>query len=390
MHILALAAIALTSSITCHGAESGAIMVDGILDDWDDVQGEELSGSDIVRGRQNIRGRYDLKVEVKCVYNRTEGMFLLVKVTDSTLIRDRRPGRRDDRVAITLGQGRHGKKMVFYPPTARKKARWKVPRKVKAKVVRLRLGYAVELGIPWGVGKIFASLPKYPVGVAVYDTDSHLHMKPETVVAIDGQTPPRTGWLIPEGANQLYEGAITKLGIQEVRMDRLGNFVPGKAPERMVWGDNYLLVMGGDLGMNFLYVTMAQSPEDVKKVRVMDLDGDGLLEVFTRVRLSGGMLEAVVVWKPALRGIRRMFAHLTEFHKGPHFIVNSYKLKAVGHGRHKHYKIIFRFDKASSSITRKNWKGQPPDETTVNFLMPWDARKEVFVFSNGSYYGGRQ
>ncbi|MBN2724422.1 MAG: hypothetical protein JXR95_10160 [Deltaproteobacteria bacterium] len=375
--------------LVCPESSPKAVRIDGILDEWDEMTPFSLDKrNDVVRGGDKISSASDLGVSIRCTTAKGEGIYFLVEVNDSRIIRSKRPSKNDDHIEISFMKSSN--RVYFYPPSDKSKGLYKnLPKGSKAKVVKRENGYAVEFGIVWGKYGITEGLPHIPFSIAIYDTDSSVSGKPETVMALDKMEKFKMTKLEFGAARAMYNNLLDRLNVSEsdMKLKKLGNFVWGKALEQAFWVDRYLVVMGGDIGGNFVYTGLGAAASNVVMFKIIDVDGDKIDEFVTENTFGNGTSQwkMMAVWKASSRGIRKIFAHLIEFKSGPHIIQNSYKLVKNG----KRYKAVFKFVKTSKSITQKNWKGSTPDKETIDFLFPWTKKKETFKFSGGSYSGGR-
>ncbi|MBU1241317.1 hypothetical protein KKF84_14045 [Myxococcota bacterium] len=374
--------------LVCPESQKRAIRVEGILNEWDQLTPLNLGTGDVIKGKQNMRGKTDLGVALRCSYVKDEGLYFLIEVIDSRIIRDKRPSTKNDHFTLTINNKRN--KITVFPPTDSLKGVVKgLPKKARGKVVKQEFGYALELGIPWGQFGLQYGAPLLPINLSVYDTDSAVAGMPETIMTLDGIKTSAMTRLEFGGAKLLMDSFLDKVAISssDVKMDVIGNFLAGKLSERAVYADRFLAIIGGDVGASFFYTPLAFDAKNVLSFKIMDLDGDGVSEFVTVFKYSSGETTWTVmsIYHVNSKGIQRLFAHMLEFESGTHFIKNKYQFRKKG----KKYQAIFTFSGASKSITKKSWKGVTPDKAVVDYLYPWSTKKEVFYFSSGTYSGGR-
>ncbi len=371
--------------LACPLVEPKTIRVDGIINEWGELTPLTLSASDIVSGADKRNNDKDLSVDIRCAYADGEGIYLLVEVTDSRIIVGGKNSDNDDHVVISLGDP--SQKLVVIPPDENRKAMASgLPRNAMARAVRQEMGYAIEMGVPWGAWNLSPDLIEVPISVTVYDADSAVAGKPETVVALDKMDYPRTTRFEFASIRALQDQIFDKLGIGEadIKFSKIGNYAAGKKLERAIWAGKHVIIIGGDAGVSFFYMQLAEETENVLKCQDMDIDGDGVMDFFTELKVVDRPNEwkMVAVWSHRPRGIERIFAHMLEFSSGEHFLVNTYRLTE----KNKRTTIEFSFVKASPSITQKSWKGTPPDPDMNPFIMPWDKpAKRSFTFAFGKY-----
>lgn len=371
--------------LACPMVEPKTIRIDGIINEWNEVTPLTLSTSDIVLGADKRNNDKDLSVDIRCVYAEGEGVYLLVEVTDSRIIVGGKNQDHNDHVIISLGDPTQ--KLTVIPPDESRKAMASgLPKNAMARAVRQELGYAIELGIPWGTWNLSPDLIEVPISVTIYDTDSSVVGKPETVIALDKLDYPRTSRFEFASIRALQDQIFDKLGLSEadIKSSKIGNYAAGKKMERAIWAGKYIIVIGGDAGISFFYMQLAEDTENVLKCQEMDVDGDGVMDFFTELKVVDHPNEwkMVAIWSHRPRGIERIFAHMLEFSSGEHFLYNVYKLTE----KNKKTVIEFSFVKASASITPKNWKGTPTDPDMQPLIMPWDKpAKRTYTFAFGKY-----
>ena len=288
--------------LSCDLAEQGTVQVDGLLDDWRDVQGRP-AGS----------GKRDLSFEVRCNYD-DSNLYLVVLVQDEQLVRTRAQLVGEDHVEIGLPVGDKVERLAIYPEEGDVKQRllWSGKRTslkgVKAVESRQPEGWSVEVGIP------LASLPEWTpgaplvhVGVAVADSDAKGAARPERFLAM---APLDQG----AGALDVIHFATGKaslqalladlhLGPEDIKYDLTGRVVAGNKGRVLVVGKNLAVV-----GEEYAYVGLpVRSTADIKEVRVVEA-GEGREAILVRYveRGGGGMREVLAIYSMGGEGLRRM------------------------------------------------------------------------------------
>ncbi len=371
--------------LSCPESETKSIKVDGILSEWSAISTLSLSKSDIVSGAEKRNNDKDLSVDVRSTYIAGEGVYFLIEVSDSRIIVGNKNGNDDDRVVFSVGDPK--KKITFTPPNDTRKAVIEgLPKNAMARVVKQEYGYAIELGIPWGTWELQPDMIEVPLSITVYDSDSAAAPKTETIMALDKADFPRTTLFEFAAIANLQQQVFEKLSVSDtdVKFKEIGNYAAGKKLERAMWVGRYIVLLGGDVGISFFFIQLTEDADNILKCQAMDLDGDGVKDFFTELKVPDGDNEwkMVAVWSHQPRGIARIFAHMWEFASKEHFLVNAYKLIE----KSKKYTIEISFVKASPSITQKNWKGNPPDAEINPFILPWDKpAKRSFSFAYGKY-----
>ena len=371
--------------LDCPESETKTIRVDGILNEWNALAILNLNKNDIVSGADKRNNDKDLAVALRSTYAAGEGVFFLIEVTDSRIIVSNKNPDNNDHVVFSVGDPK--KKIKFIPPyESRKAVITGLPSGAQARVVKQELGYAIELGLPWGTWDLQPDLIQVPISITVYDADSSVAGKPETVMALDKADFPRHTLFEFAAIRNLQQEVFDKLGVSDVdvKFSNIGNYAAGKKVERALWVGRHLVLLGGDVGITFFFMQLTDDENNIVKCQPMDMDGDGVLDFFTELKIVDGdnQWKMISVWTHQPRGIARIFAHMLEFTMKEHHVINTYKIVEKGKKRN----IDMNFVKASSSITQKNWKGNPPDPEIIPFIMPWDKPdKRSYSFSYGKY-----
>jgi hypothetical protein len=369
--------------LICPQSERRSIIVNGIISEWDQLNGLKLSDADIIMGKRS--GKTDLQVEIKCSYVKKEGLYFLIEVTDSRINRSRRPTKDGDHFILSLIKKKN--KIVVYPPSYSYKGKITgVPKGAKAKVVKLKLGYALEIGFPWKSFGIIPDVPMVPINLSVYDRDSSVAKTHETIMSLDKVKYPKMTSFEYYNVHQMYTSVMEKLNLDDsdVKQSKVANFLSGKRLERAIFAGKYLAVIGGDIGNSFFYTALGNSGNDIKNFKILNINGSKTLEFlsYSEISTDSFSYKVLYIWALNKMGIKKIFGHFVEFKSGDHFLKNSYKLKKKG----KRYCLYFKYLKASKSITKKNWKGLPKGKVTKEFIFPWSKKKkQIFCFKGAGF-----
>ncbi|HEX2568231.1 MAG TPA: sugar-binding protein [Polyangia bacterium] len=289
--------------LACDLAEQGTVQVDGLLDDWRDVQGRPVGS-----------GRRDLSFEVRCNYD-DNNLYLMVLVQDDRLVRTRAQLAGEDHVEIGLPVGDKVERLAIYPEEGDVKQRlvWsnkRAPLKgVKAAESRQPDGWSVEVGLP------LASLPEWTpgaplvhVGVAVADSDAKGAARPERFLAMapldkGAEALDVIHFATGKASLEALLGEL-RLGPGDIKYDLAGRVIAGNKGRVLVVGKNLAVV-----GDEYAYVGLpVRSPADIKEMRVADLAGEGREAIVVRYveRGGGGMREVLAIYSMGGEGLRRM------------------------------------------------------------------------------------
>ncbi len=361
--LAATATPARAADLPCGPAEKGTINLDGLTDDWGEVDGIDAGGKDP-----------NLSFTIKCnVEERT--LMLLVDVRDSYFVRTKAAKPGEDHIELTLG----GHRLTVFPGDARAiptLARWgsKPAKDIKAVSALQQAGWAVELAIP------MTAIPGYKVGMPlqykaeVADCDSKAALKTERTVVTAGNI------VFAEGDSAL-EGFLKdrKLERRDIWLDK-GVSLGGKSGGRVVAAGRYLAFITD--GYVFIELPVKQRA-DVKDARVVDLAGDGRQAIVMRYveRGGGGTRDVLAAWRVIGDSeIRRVFA--AEVAKqSPAGRVDD-KVAFVKRGRATDIVV----DAGSApGLSAATWRDTPADDM-IPVMLPWaDDRHARYQFQGDEY-----
>lgn len=376
------------NEIECGLTEVGLINVDGLLDDWKGVK--EVSNSN---GAANDAG-----FTIRCNYDE-EALYLAVDVVDERLIRNKKPGAGDDRLALGFGD----QILEVYPADTDKniKATVKWANGGSTKWLTLvdsltKRGWSIELGMPFGrVPGGGDKVVRIPFQLELYDADKAVDGKHESLV-----TTGEAALVLQEAAGLVEQFlADNKLGKKDVTLDVSVNLDTEQGKERIVAAGKYIAVFAREYSYIALPVSKAK---DVLEVKVVDLGGEGKSSVLGRYveRGGGGSREILAVWNLGTDGVfSRTFAHELGKQLGENKITSKWELaqRTVVKGKGKKKKIVKTkgYDlviKPGEAIgfTQENWL-ETPAEDMLPILLPWSGvKQEVWRFNGDEYSGGAE
>jgi hypothetical protein len=353
---LLLPATALAEVLMCGPAEPGTIQLDGLTDDWLDVQGVEA-------GAQSP----DLSFTVKC---NTEGnrLYFLIDVRDSYMVRTRQGHPGEDHVELTLGP----KHLILYPGNARD-----IPTKVnlpsvKATSALQEKGWAIELMVPLPALGQRGATP-IPFKLTVDDCDSKASLKTEKTLSAAGTVTFAEG---DATLDAFLNDRSLKRG--DIWVDKPLN-TGKRTGARLVVAGKLMAVL--DDGYVYLELPV-QSRADIKDVKVVDLAGDGREAVLVRYleRGNGGMRELLVAYRPGQGEIQRIFSAEVAKSVGSGGRVED-KVALVKRGRATDIVI----EPGPSSVARAAWR-ETPAEDAIPIMLPWEGDKRARYQFTGDEY----
>jgi hypothetical protein len=366
---LLVAASASAADLPCGPAEKGTVQLDGLVDDWNEVDGLDAGGKDA-----------NASFTIKCNVEDGKTLLLVVDVRDNYMVRTRPGHPGEDHLSLSF----NGHPLLVYPGNARDiptVARWgSKPAKLKAVSALQERGWAVELAIP------LATIPGYRAGMPIAfdgqfaDSDSKVQLKTERTVGVSGNLVFNDAG---GGGGQLDAFLNDrKLGHGDVWFDQNAH-LGGKTGARVVLAGRYI----GFITDGYVFTELpVKARADVKDARLLDLAGDGRQAVVVRYaeRGDGYGHEVLAVYR--LLGdsdIRRVFA--AEVGKSIDKGRVENKVAFIKRGRANDIVIdATRAEGASAA----SWPEPPPGDI-IPVLLPWattpDGRHARYQFSGDEY-----
>lgn len=384
------------AEVSCLLADKDVIVVDGLLDDWSDVQGARYKGADAG----------DASLLVRCNHD-SEALYISVLATDDRLIRNRKPGKGDDRIVITLGKAKLG----IYPADSAHG----IPRSVSwsgsggARVVVAaeslqKRGWSIEVGVPLGrVPGWSRGVPALPFTIDFHDADLLVEQRVQEVVTSGGDR------LSFQEGSAMFKWFLdeNKLRPEDVTIDVMADMDGAPGLERVVAAGRIV----GVLAEEYSYLTLpVQTKKDVLAVKVVDLGGEGRSSIVAHYLERGdiGAREVLVVFTLGTDGtFSRTFAHEVAKRLGKNRITNTWSLvprsevdaptrgkgkgkpkgkRGKGKGKGGGMAIVIRGGE-HVGFPQDTWHESPADDMQP-ILLPWDERKrEVWTFSGGEAFG---
>ncbi|MDB4970496.1 MAG: hypothetical protein JWN44_6185 [Myxococcales bacterium] len=351
------------ADLPCGPADKGTVSLDGLTDDWGEVEGLDTGGKDP-----------NLSFTLKCNVEERTLMFL-VDVRDNYFVRSRQAHPGEDHFTLTLG----GHVLTVFPGDARAiptlVREGKKPAKgIKAVSALQEHGWAVELAVPFSaVPGWKAGMPlSYRVGVA--DCDSKAAFTTDKTLDAGGSL------VFAEGDSAL-EGFLKDRGLKrgDIWFDK-GVSLGGKSGGRVVLaGRNLAFITDG-----FVFVELPfKARADAKEARLADLAGDGRHALIVRYveRGNGGSREVLAAYRIAGESeIRRVFA--AEVAKqAPQGRIDD-KVSYLKRGRATD--ILIEAGSAPG-LSAETWKEAPADDM-IPLMLPWaDDRHARYQFSGDEY-----
>lgn len=355
--LLGISGAATAAGLPCGPAEKGTIELDGLTDDWKEVDGLDGGGRDA-----------NLSFTLKCNVV-DDVLHLLVDVRDNYFVRtpQARPG--EDHLELVLG----GRRFVIFPGDARA-IPTKAPKGIRAESALQTAGWALELAIPLRQVPGFRSgTPQIPFRAEVRDCDSKAALKTERRASL-------------EGAIAFAEGDAALTAFLKDR-----GLMPGdvwwdkplalgrRAGARALLAGRYLAVISD----GYVYMELPfKDRKDLREARVVDLAGDGREALVLRYveRGAGGAREVLAAYRADAEQIRRSFAAETGKQIGANKIAN--KVSFVRRG--KATDIVVEAGSATG-FTQDSYREAPADDM-IPVMLPWsDDRRARYQFRGDEY-----
>jgi hypothetical protein len=361
--LLSMATPAVATELPCGPVEAGVISLDGLTDDWAEVQGVEAGGGD-----------RNLSFTVKCNLG-PRSLYLLVDVRDDYFARTKqtRPG--EDHVELSFG----GRKLLVYPGDAariRDRVTWgkKPARGVKSFGALQSHGWAVELELPLGEVGIRQGTPRISFDAKVADCDSKVRLKTDRVAQIGGA-------ITFAEAESALDAFLTQqhLPKSSIWFDKMMHTGAGQSVRVLLAGKFLVLVSDG-----YSYQELPfRERGDLRDSRIVDLAGDGRDALVLRYRERGdsGTRELLAAYRPdGVDKVSRIFAHEVAKFAGAARVEDKVSFVRRGHATD----LVVEAG-AANGFTQASWR-ETPARDAIPILLPWgDDRKARYQFSGDEY-----
>ncbi len=356
-------ALAHAADLPCGPVEKGTIRVDGLTEDWNDVEGLDGGGRDA-----------NLSFTVKCNVD-DRALYLLIDVRDNYFVRTKaaRPG--EDHLVLTFA----GHKLSVYPgdnAALQNKATWgtKPARGIALASALQPRGWAVELALPLGaIPGFHAGQPSLPFGIEAFDCDSKTALKTERSVELSGRI------AFAEGESALDEFLKDRnLKRGDIFWER--PIVLGRsAGAQVVLAGRWMALISDGY---FFHELPVRDRHDLKDSRVVDLAGDGRQALVLRYieRGGGGAREVLAAYRFGEAQVTRVFAAEVLKSAGPSKIED--RVTFVKRGRATDIVV-----EAQPAVgwSQETYKESPADDV-IPVLLPWaDERRARYQFHGDEY-----
>lgn len=372
-------------SQSCELVGPDVIVVDGLIDDWRGLRGQDLGGKD-----------QDTSFTIRCAYD-DQRLHMAVDVRDEYLFRSKQAQpSRDDNLVIELAVSGSADSLRVYPGSDKVSPRrqWNgkaVPAWLQVEDTQQRRGWSVEVSIP------LARLRGYGKGAPgvkarIEHRDADFAGKTESRLAFDGS-------LELAATKDLYRSFLktTGLAAKDIKLDRTANIDDTPGPERVIVGGKIL----GVLSTEFAYMELpVRSPRDVLRVALADLRGDGTMSVMTELRQhgNGGSRDIVVVWQVVGNGqFEEVLAVEVRKALGDKVLVNRWSLVPRGKFRKvsrnprskKGHDLLIEVGERDVTGWDEDSYNEVPASDVRPILTPWSEQTSaVYYFEGNAALGG--
>jgi hypothetical protein len=348
--LLFLSLPAFAVELPCSKAEKGAMQVDGLIDEWADVQGVDAEG-----------GSPNFAFSVRCSLEHNT-LFLLVTVQDNYLVRTAAHKPSEDHIELRLGAHHFS----IYPGDG-KNAQFVTPGGLRVQTPLEEQGWAVELSAPFSLLGLSKSSALLKFDVKGVDCDSKASLKAERTLHVSGDLTIGESGSAVEAF--LQSQSLHKQDIFAQRSLRLGK----EAARALIVRGNLVLVEEE----RFVFVGFpVMEAKDLKDARVMDVVGDGQQALVVRYeeRGGGGSREVLAIYRfpSAEEAPVRYFAAEVAKQSGKFRLQSKYTFVPRGRAR----------DLVLTAGKIKSHEGfeEAPANDMVPILLPSDKSKARYRF----------
>jgi hypothetical protein len=359
--LLLVAGAARAADLPCGPAEKGAVSVDGLGDDWSDVEGLDAGGRDA-----------NASFTVKCNVD-ASSLYLFVDVRDNYFVRTdkARPG--EDHLQLVLGS----KKLIVFPGDAAKikeKVVW-AGKGLRSASVLQEHGWSVELSVPLAeIPGYKRGAPALPFSAAFADCDSKAALTTERTVEESGQ-------IVFAEADAALDAFLKDRGLTRAAIWWDQPMSLGKrSGARALLAGRFLVVLSDQ----YLYLEAPfRDRKDVRDLRLVDLAGDGRDAIVMRYveRGGAGAREVLAVFRPVGESqIQRVFA--CEVAKSAGAARVEDKVAFVKRGKATDITVDAG---AANGFTAETYR-EAPAEDMIPILLPWgDDKHARYQFAGDEY-----
>jgi hypothetical protein len=349
--------------LSCPPSELGTTTLDGLTDDWSDVDGVEVGSGD-----------NDRSLRVKCTVE-GDKMFLLFDVRDDYLVRTKSTRSGEDHLELALG----GARVRLYPGDAAQLRTEILPpaaaRGWRAASALQAHGWAVELAVPLErIPGFRPGAPQVPFKVTFADCDSKAALKTEATIAFTGPI----AFVAGTTALDSFLSGV-KLTRSDIYWDQ-PVALAHKSGGRMVMAGRYLAAITDA----YTYIELPfAGRKDLKDARLVDLAGDGRQALAVRYveRDDTSQREVLAVFRAVGdEEIRRVFAAEVGKRVGAQTLTTR-----VSFVRRKRATDLVLEPEPPVGFTQANYHESEATDM-IPILLPWgDDRRAVYQFSGDEY-----
>jgi len=363
---------------TCALVEADYFGIDGMIDDWKGIRYSILGGRDA-----------DASFDLYCAYDETQ-LYLALNVRDQRLIRTRQAKvKGEDHVTVRLQALGVPIEVTILPGALTAKPKYIAGRRRPA---WLRIadslqpkGFSVELALPrTKIPGASARTPMISAKVVFHDTDQATAHRIQRQRSFSGR-------LVLEGGVRTFKAFLESLKLKpgDVTLDKLADMdvVPGA--ERVVAGGRYVGVLSDQFA--FMQLPVA-SAKDVKRLQLVDFDGDGRSFLVGQYRQygGGGARDVVSVWEFKGDGSFRVVA---AFEVGKELadarlsnrwtLVPRGSLRKLGKGESKRGFDLLVEAEPAVGLDASTWNEAPATDVHP-ILLPWSEETSMLYYFDGN------
>ncbi|MCA9670639.1 MAG: hypothetical protein KC503_33815 [Myxococcales bacterium] len=379
--------------LPCTPVKKGVIQLDGLLGEWHGVTPARASGSAmVVSGRGGWNGDGDLSFTVRCNLTR-DTMYIAINVKDDYFVRANKLSA-SDHARLHFG----GRTLYVYPGDLRRSravVSWNARGKRRARGVKIaesmqKRGWSVEIALPLRKLPGFrAGSPSMRASVSVADTDHPSAKKPQHVM----RAPFSRISFAQQRANLLAFLKDKGFRASQIRFKRNANVVGDRRLEQVLLVGRTIGIVGDGLpGGGYFYLNLpVSSGRDVRWIKLVDLNGDGLQEILVQLveRASNGRRELVAIYRynDSNQFVRPMQVEVLKA-QGSRYIKNRFRMlrrrKRKRGQKRRGYDLWF--DKPKAGGFDQSSYREAPASDAFPILLPWgETKKRGFRFEGEEF-----
>jgi hypothetical protein len=397
--------------ITTQTLASGSrVDIDGLTDEWSTLPSQQLK----LINKSSYKGESDFAAGFQSVYDK-DYLYFAITVRDEKFIRTTLAGNGEDKLMLWFGGDAKGSKstpLSIYPADLNGSATQELtfagksvaaPKTGKKEIEALESfrtkdgKWMIEIKVPWErLSPELKPLENIPFCIAVFDGDDKAKLKNEAIASnceLSAKNEPTSlGSLVVEEQQKIMESFLqsTKLSREDITKEFYLDIAGDSQLDRVVFAGSVYGIMGLGLvdGQYYYYRLTLGSPADLKDAQLIDVDGDGKLNIVLRSveHDTKGIYSQELIRVLGIKGglLSTIFGQEVSNTQPEGALTCKYEWKKRG----KAFDFIVTQAENKSNIEEKKYVDIDSKDAKdyQEILLPWQTdKKKTYKFSKNSY-----